>query len=203
MIERSLPVAAPVAVSLSHVVLRTADLGRCIDFYEQLLGLRVNYSMANGASLTYDGEHHRLALLEVAPGTPATGPGLEHIAFKLQNLGDLLGNHRRLSGVGIEPFVVVHHGGTLSAYYRDPDGIQVELFIDAMTPDLALEHMGSEVFAKNPIGSPVDLDDLARRYEAGEPLAELIAVPAFDERDFAAMLERVLSVEPPHTSAQG
>jgi Glyoxalase/Bleomycin resistance protein/Dioxygenase superfamily len=154
--------------------------------------MKANIESSHGAAISHDGEHHRIALIKVEPGTPARGPGLEHFAFKTQSLGHLLGNYRRLKGLGIEPFMVLHHGGTLSAYYKDPDGVQVEVFIDTMTADHAIAYMGTDEFRQNPIGSPANLDDLASRYEAGESVADLLKPPPFDEEAFDAIFDQLI-----------
>ena len=192
MESRSLDVSSPAAVSLSHLVLRTAHIDECVDFYGHLLGMKVNHRVAGGgAALSHDGEHHRIALMAVPPGEagPRHAPGLEHYAWKTVSLGALLANYRRCKAVGIEPFMAIHHGGTLSAYYRDPDGVQVEVFIDTQVADLAIETMNSPAFATNPIGVPVDLEDLSSRYEAGESISALLAQPELKEGD----LERVMA----------
>jgi catechol-2,3-dioxygenase len=182
MSVRSTPTTSPVAVTLSHVVLRTAHLDAKIAFYEQLVGMQTNYRGESGAALSHDGEHHRIALIAVPPEEQnPMAPGLEHLAFKMRSLGDLLGNCRRLKGAGIPPFMTVHHGGTISAYYVDPDGLQVETFIDTQVADLSIEDMSSDRFTANPLGVPIDLDDLTERFLAGETIAELLRQPPLQE----------------------
>jgi catechol-2,3-dioxygenase len=192
MTNRVLPTDRPVPVALSHIVLRTAHLDECVVFYEQLVGMKANMVSAHGAAISHDGEHHRIALIKVDPSEPRRGPGLEHFALKTQSLAHLLGNYRRLKGIGIEPFMVLHHGGTLSAYYKDPDNVQVEVFIDTLTSDFAIAHMGTPEFRANPIGCPADLEDLATRYEAGESVAELLKQPAFDQDAFEAIFDQLI-----------
>ena len=187
-VRRVEPVLATPA--LSHVVLRTAHLQETVDWYTAVLGCRTVF-LAEGlsAALTFDGEHHRIALLAVPEAeSDPTAPGIEHIAYKLIGLEPWLGNYTRLKAEGIVPALVLHHGGTLSMYYRDPDGVQVEVLIDTMTPDQAIEHMKSEAFRANPIGVPIDPDDLVARFEAGEPLDDLLAQPPFDPEMFDAIL---------------
>ena len=87
----------------------------------------------------------------------------------------------------------VHHGGTLSAYYLDPDGVQIEIFIDTQPTDTSIEMMNSPEFAKNPIGAPIDLDDLVERFEAGEPVASLYAQPELQDGDLHTLLEKVIA----------
>jgi catechol 2,3-dioxygenase-like lactoylglutathione lyase family enzyme len=121
MLVRSIPTSHPVAATLSHAVLRTAHLDETIAFYEQLIGMRANYRSDDGAALSNDREHHRIALAAVPPGEQnPMAPGVEHLAFKIGSVGDLLGNYHRLKTAGVVPFMTIHNGGTLSAYYLDP-----------------------------------------------------------------------------------
>lgn len=193
MSERVLPTDAPVPVELNHVVLRNAHVADCVAFYDTVLGMKVNAGDGeHGAALSHDGEHHRLLLMGVADGdrNPA-GPGIEHIAFKTGSMAELLGNYQRVKAEGIEPFMAVHHGGTMSVYYLDPDGVQVEVFIDTLATDVAIEHMHSPEFQANPIGSPLDMDDLVARFDAGEPLKSLYVQPAPQDGDLESLIEKV------------
>jgi catechol-2,3-dioxygenase len=177
---RSIPTSHPVAATLSHAVLRTAHLDEAIAFYEQLIGMRASFRSAAAAALSNDSEHHRIALVAVPPGEQnPMAPGMEHMAFKIGSIGDLLGNYRRLKTAGVVPFMTLHHGGTLSAYYLDPDGIRVETFVDTQIADLSIELMSSDGFKS--IDIPVDFDSLTKRFEAGESIASLLERPALQE----------------------
>jgi catechol-2,3-dioxygenase len=187
---RSIPTSHPVAATLSHVVLRTAHLDETIAFYEQFLGMHANYRGDDGAALSNDHEHHRIALGAVRPGEQnGMAPGLEHLAFKIGSIGDLLGNYQRLKTVGVLPFMTIHHGGTLSAYYLDPDGAQVETFIDTQIADLSIEEMSTDQF--NTIGIPVDFDDLTTRFQAGESIASLLEPPVLQEGQLAELIGKI------------
>jgi catechol 2,3-dioxygenase-like lactoylglutathione lyase family enzyme len=205
---RTLP---PVPVSpykLSHAVLRTAHLDETIRHYEVLLNARVVFDQRpGGAALTYDEEHHRLALIAVPAGpadhgtgehmrvadeTGAVGldlsaaPGLEHLAFTFESLGALLGMYARAKAAGFKPVYCINHGPTLSIYYADPDGHKNEMMIDTMPMELADECIRTPEFAANPIGWPFDPDDLLAGYEAGAPLAELMTIGRDQYRDLTA-----------------
>lgn len=193
MPERQLHVEAPVPVELNHVVMRSAHVSECVDFYSKLLGMRVQAGDGeHAAALSHDGEHHRLLLMAVPPAEKTPGPGIEHIAFKTRTMAELLGNYKRAKELGLKPFMQVHHGGTLSAYYLDPDGVQIEIFIDTQPTDTSIEMMNSPEFAKNPIGAPIDFDDLVERFEAGEPVASLYEQPQLKDGDLHALLEKVI-----------
>jgi catechol 2,3-dioxygenase-like lactoylglutathione lyase family enzyme len=189
MSSRSLSPASA-NVLLSHVVLRTAHVPECIDFYSTVLGMKVVAGGGHGAVLSHDNEHHRIAIMGVPDAPASRGPGLEHHAWKVRGLSDLLGNYKYALERGVEPFIAIHHGGTMSVYYRDPDGMQVEVFIDTMALDAAIEMLNSPAFAQNPIGVPLDMEELCRRYEAGESMASLLEQPPLKEGDFQMMISK-------------
>ena len=76
--------------------------------------------------------------------------------------------------MGVTPYRPIRHGLTLSMYYRDPDGNQLEFQVDAMDAKLANDFMAGEAFAKNPIGESFDPEALLARYESGKPVDDLI-----------------------------
>ena len=168
-------VATP--IRFAHAVFRTARFEAMKSWYMTVLGAHVAHGNPMIAFLTYDDEHHRIAILHTpgAPDRPAGTAGLEHIAYTYATLGDLLATYRRLKAAGIVPYWTVNHGPTTSMYYRDPDGNQVELQIDNFSSVEALNAwMRSDAFARNPIGVAYDADELVRRYEAGVPVETLV-----------------------------
>ena len=156
---------------LAHVVLRTNNFQAMVEYYKIFLGATVIYENDFLAFLSYDEEHHRVAIAAV----PGTGPknkmtcGLEHIAFSFDSLADLLGSYRQRKEIGIEALWPVNHGPTTSIYYRDPDGNMIETQVDNFaSPDDATKFMKSEAFAENPIGTDFDPEEWLRRLEKGE-----------------------------------
>jgi catechol-2,3-dioxygenase len=159
---------------LSHAVLRTPRLKEMIEWYKTALGAEVLYQNDFIAFLTYDDEHHRIALVAI-PGLvdkPKRSAGLDHLAFFYSTFADWIANYERLKALGITPSYSIHHGLTMSLYYRDPDDNGVELSIDNVAKAEWHEWMRHEL-GKNPIGAPLDPEDLTRRYHAGVPEAEL------------------------------
>jgi catechol-2,3-dioxygenase len=130
--------------------------------------------------LTYDEEHHRLAIVNIA-GLHAPDPrswGLAHVAYTFRDVGELLSTYRRLKKAGIEPYRPIHHGPTLSMYYHDPDGNSVELQVDCFkTKAETAAYFQTESFTKNPIGVNFDPETLIAAYEAGASEAELLRQP--------------------------
>lgn len=165
---------------LAHFVLQTSQLPAMRDWYMKVLGAHAVYENPMMSFLTFDEEHHRIALLGLPPGvlgdrTPLT-TGMAHSAFTFPTLGDLIDKYLELKDAGIEPRVPVQHGVTTSIYYRDPDGNMVELQIDNFaTPDEATAYMNGPEYAADPIGPSFDVDALITAYRAGTSHAELIS----------------------------
>jgi catechol-2,3-dioxygenase len=160
----------------AHFVLRVRSLDESIAWYQTVLGMEMVHRSTKIAFMTYDDEHHRIALVEtpVQVETPPGAPGLDHVAYTLESLGDLLATYRRLKSKGILPAWPINHGLTTSLYYADPDGNRVEFQWEHFeTPRELRGFMESEAFAKNPIGVGFDPEKLAARYENGDPIEEL------------------------------
>ncbi|MBI1814118.1 MAG: VOC family protein [Deltaproteobacteria bacterium] len=169
---------------LAHVVRRTARFDELVRWYCTVLGAEVVHSDGVLAFLTYDDEHHRIAIASI-PGLeeqPMMAAGTDHIAFSYADLGDLLHTFRCLKAAGIEPYWCINRGPTTSLYYKDPDGNRVELQVDSMPSARAIDAwMRSGEFSANPIGVIFDPEELVARYEAGEPIETLTARPPLPE----------------------
>jgi catechol 2,3-dioxygenase-like lactoylglutathione lyase family enzyme len=164
-------------VKLAHAVMRTGRYREMVDWYARVLEAETVFADPMFTFLTYDEEHHRVAIVNM-PGLlprPRFMAGVEHVAFTYAGLGDLLATYRRLKGIGIMPYWCINHGGTTSMYYADPDGNQVELQIDNFE---SIEELNAFLhgpdFAANPIGIDFDPEALCARHAAGEPTAELV-----------------------------
>jgi catechol-2,3-dioxygenase len=163
---------------LSHLVLQTGQLSAMRDWYLTVLDARVVYENPAMCFITFDEEHHRLALLALPPEvlrerTPST-TGLSHSAFTFGSMADLVARYRTLREASIEPRVPIQHGMTTSMYYRDPDGNAVELQIDNFaSADEATRYMNGPEFAEDPVGPTFDAAALADAFDAGVPVPEL------------------------------
>jgi hypothetical protein len=72
------------------------------------------------AFLTYDDEHHRIALIgseDLVDRARSPSVGFYHAAFTYEGLPQLLQNYVRLKAVGIIPYRTMVHGPTVSMYY--------------------------------------------------------------------------------------
>ena len=122
---------------LGHVVFYVRDMERSLAFYRDLLGFREVGRVFNGtaAALTSGRTHHELLLIQVgdAPGPP-TGRrrGLYHIGIKVgDSLDELRTAKRELEQAGVEIGGMSDHTVSQSLYLHDPDGNEVELYVDA------------------------------------------------------------------------
>ena len=157
---------------LAHVVLRSSRYDEMVRFYQDLLCAHVTFGNEVLTFLTYDDEHHRIAILNFPDlaKQEAGVAGVHHIAFTYDRLADLIGNYERVKQIGIEPIWCTNHGPTTSLYYRDPDGNQLELQVENFASiEESTQFFFSPDFAENPIGVDFDPATLARRFHAGEP----------------------------------
>ena len=121
---------------LGHVVLYVRDLRRSLAFYRDLLGLKAMGDTLNGRAciLSSGRTHHELLLLEVgdAPRAPrGRRLGLYHIGWCIgDNDDELRAAKLRLETAGIEIEGMSDHWISHSLYLRDPDGNEIELYVD-------------------------------------------------------------------------
>jgi catechol 2,3-dioxygenase len=122
---------------LGHVVFYVKDLQRSLAFYRDLLGFKEIGRVFNGtaAALTSGRTHHELLLIQVgeAPG-PLQGRrrGLYHIGIKVgNNLDELRAAKRELEQAAVTIDGMSDHTVSQSLYLQDPDGNEVELYVDA------------------------------------------------------------------------
>lgn len=157
--------------TMAHVVLRTGKIQPMVDFYTTFLGGHVTYGNDFLSFITYDEEHHRIALIGV-PDTLPKNPrtcGLEHIAFTFPTLADLLVAYRQRKARGIKPVWCVNHGPTTSIYYKDPDGNLLETQVDNFdTIEETNAFMTGPNFSENPIGTDFDPEDLLEKIKSGK-----------------------------------
>jgi catechol-2,3-dioxygenase len=121
---------------LGHVVLYVSDLTRSADFYRDTLGFR-EISRENGFALFSSGRtHHELLLIEVG-GVPTPKrkpvPGLYHIGFKIGDTSEELKEaYQELIKKGVSMVGASDHTVTHSLYILDPDGNELELYVDVL-----------------------------------------------------------------------
>lgn len=130
---------------LGHVVLYVGDLERSRKFYRDILGWREIGGLGAWAVAFSSGRtHHELLLIEVgadaAPIPDGPRVGLYHFGLKVGTTDDELRKAiDQLRTAGVPILGMSDHTVTHSVYIADPDGNEIELYIDVQ-PEVWREH---------------------------------------------------------------
>ena len=121
---------------LGHIVLYVRDLERSRTFYRDVLGWKEVAQLGPvGAMFSSGRTHHELLLLEVGEDAePIPGGrrvGLYHFGLKVGETDDELREVvQTLRSAGVPIVGTADHNVTHSVYITDPDGVEIELYID-------------------------------------------------------------------------
>jgi catechol 2,3-dioxygenase len=137
----------PDATRLGAVRLQVGDLGRSLDYYQRVLGLRVLAGEEGEAALGAQGEEAPLVVLHERPGArpvPRSGLlGLYHFAILLPDRAALGRFVAHLGKVG-EYAGSADHAVSEALYLTDPDGLGIEVYADRPRPEW--RHHDRELF---------------------------------------------------------
>jgi catechol 2,3-dioxygenase len=120
---------------LGHVNIYVRNAERSQKWYEDILGLHT-YDFVPGRAAfmcANKEESHEVALMEVGENAPGQQPGqvgLNHMAWRMENLEDLKEFYHRLKERDI-PMNVADHGISLGIYFQDPDGNGIEVYYES------------------------------------------------------------------------
>jgi glyoxalase family protein len=128
-------------LGLHHVTLVASNAQRTVDFYARVLGLRlvkttVNFDDPGSYHLYFADEQGRPGTVvtffewpNAARGRPGIG-GTHHIALRVADQDALLRWKRRLTDLGLRIIGPYDRQYFTSIYFRDPDGLIVEIATD-------------------------------------------------------------------------
>jgi catechol-2,3-dioxygenase len=123
------------SLSFSHVGLFVIDLDKMVDFYTKHLGLVISdrEKREDGTEIAFmtgdPREHHQVVF---ASGRPADLQYnmIQQFSFRAPSLTKLREVYNNLLKEPIMELGPVTHGNAISAYFRDPEGNRLEVFID-------------------------------------------------------------------------
>lgn len=126
----------------SHLGLSVRDVPSMERFYTEVLGFTVtDRGDAGGMQLVFLSrdpyDHHQIVLASGRPSempantaNPQFGPSINQISFRMGSLADLRFMFERLSAEGGSNFFPCNHGIAWSIYAHDPEGNNLEFFVD-------------------------------------------------------------------------
>ena len=123
-----------IPVGLSHIVLHSPDVPKLAKFYEEALGFKLSDWIAQFMIfMRCNAAHHRMAIMR--------GPAaLNHIAFGVNTVDDLMRGLARLTADGVKLFWGPGRhtaGNNTFSYYNSPNGNAVEYTSDLEDVDEA------------------------------------------------------------------
>ena len=121
---------------LGHIALYVRDLQASLRFYIEVVGLEQHGLIFGGRGALLGGgrTHHELLLMQVSvvpEGLVGRRIGLYHMGWKVgENLEALKLACNRVVAAGLSIDGMSDHTITHSIYLKDPDGNEVELYVD-------------------------------------------------------------------------
>jgi catechol 2,3-dioxygenase-like lactoylglutathione lyase family enzyme len=147
---------APTLHGVHHVAYRCKDAKETVEFYRDVLGMDFQLAIAEDhvpSTGAYDpymhifldaGNDNVLAFFEL-PQQPDMGRDentpqwVQHIAFKVATMDDLMAAKARAEAHGLDVIGPTHHGIFKSIYFFDPNGHRLELACNIGTPEQMAE----------------------------------------------------------------
>ena len=138
---------------IHHVAYRCRDAKQTVEWYREhpgmdfVLAIAENNVPSTGAPDPYmhvfldAGQGNVLAFFEL-PNSPEMGRDentpawVQHIAFKVGSLDELMATKARLEAAGIDVVGPTEHTIFKSIYFFDPNGHRLELACDTATPEM-------------------------------------------------------------------
>ena len=141
---------------IHHVAYRCNDAKETVEFYQQNLDMDFQLAIAEDqvpSTKAPDpymhvfldaGNGNVLAFFEL-PNSPRMGRDIntpewvQHIAFEVASMDELLAAKDKLQGNGVDVLGPTNHGIFQSIYFFDPNGHRIELATNTHTPEMMAE----------------------------------------------------------------
>jgi catechol 2,3-dioxygenase-like lactoylglutathione lyase family enzyme len=141
---------------IHHVAYRCKDAKETVDFYTRVLNMDFQLAIAEDEVPSTKepdpymhvfldaGMGNVLAFFELPTREPMdrdrkTPEWVQHIAFEVETLDDLLAAKKRLEDEGLDVLGPTNHGIFKSIYFFDPNGHRIELATNTGTPEQMAE----------------------------------------------------------------
>ncbi len=178
---------------IHHVAYRCNDAKETVEFYQNLMGMEFQLAIAeNEVPSTKEPDPYMHVFLDAGDGNvlaffelpnapqmgkdPNTPDWVQHIAFEVATMEDLLAAQQKAQDAGLEVVGPTDHGIFQSIYFFDPNGHRLEITTNTRTP---------EMMARLHEVAPAMLEEWSRTKRAPKHAAWL------HEKELAAPRERV------------
>jgi len=136
-------------LGIRHLALNVSDPQRSKAFYQEVIGMTVEWEPDPDNVYLTSGGLDNLALHRAPAGAAAAGQVLDHFGIVVPAPKDVDEWHARVvsKGIAIAKELKTHRDGARSFYFRDPDGIIIELATEGpgFAVDEPVEELGSRM----------------------------------------------------------
>ena len=177
-----------------HIAFKTTNYEAMVSFYKNLFGCEPLYQSDQISFLTYDNEHHRIAIANTSEilkdlnliermimkfklflnkKIPSI-QGLDHVSYRINPIEKWFDFYFSAKERGLKPLWTINHGWISGIYYEDPDGNLVEIFFEHFRSAEEFKENISPDFEDEPIGTNMDIEVLYKMFKSGAPFLDLI-----------------------------
>jgi len=213
---------------LGHVNFFVEDLERSTEFYNSVCGLALEFS-ETGLKASFLGTGHTphdVGCIETTKGKDRYGkdghlqipkevggtPGLNHLAWEIDNEAELVAGYRRCRDAGVKINRLADHQIAHSIYMRDPDDNLIEFYVDTIKEWRSVLHGEMDLItsvwnpdAASPNPEPLYDPTPERRLVPSAPLHPYrlshAVLASLDPQRLAAFYESVAGLRPIESAA--